>query len=57
MVSSEAILEYQEIYKKVFGTEISYAEASEQGEKLIRLFKIIYRPIQKAWMKKVKSNI
>lgn len=52
VLSKKAIEEYQEIYKKTFGEEISYERASEQGMKLLRLFKIIYRPINKKWIKK-----
>ncbi len=44
-LSKKAIEEYKEIYKKEFGEEISDGEAQEQGENLIRLFKVIYRPI------------
>ena len=51
-ISNHAILEYQEIYKKEFGEEISLVEAKEQGMKLLRLFDIIFRPIKKGWLKK-----
>lgn len=50
-LSKQAIDEYKAIYKKEFGKEITDAEAEEQGMKLLRLFKIIYRPIPKSWMK------
>lgn len=46
-LSRRAVEEYQAIYLKVFGEQISYEEASYQGMKLLRLFKIIYRPIRK----------
>lgn len=49
-LSREAILEYQEIYKKEFGQEISYDDAREQGTKLLRLFNLIYKPIPKSWL-------
>ena len=48
MLPKEAILEYQAIYKKVFGKEISYEQALEKGTNLIRLFQLIYRPIPKS---------
>lgn len=51
MLSRNAIEEYKAIYKKQFGKEITDAEAEEQGMKLLRLFKIIYRPIPKGWPK------
>jgi len=56
MLSKQATEEYQMIYKKFFGTEISYAEALEQGEKLIKLFKIVYRPISKAWISELNNK-
>lgn len=45
MLSDEAIEEYQKIYKKQFGKDISKEEARLQGENLIRLFKVVYKPI------------
>lgn len=50
MLSKNAVLEYQENYKKEFGREISYEEAQEQGTKLLRLFKLIYQPVPKDWI-------
>lgn len=47
MLSDEAIKQYQEIYKKKFGQEISEKEAREQGENLIRLIRVVYKPIPK----------
>jgi len=43
MLSKEAVLEYQQIYKKVHGKEITYKQALEEGIKLIRLFEILLR--------------
>lgn len=45
MLSKEAVSGYQAIYKKVYGKEISYEQALEQGIKLIRLVELIYQPI------------
>lgn len=56
MLPKEAILEYQAIYKKVFGKGISYAEALEKGTELIKLFQVIYKPIKKEWVKEYKSR-
>lgn len=47
MLSKEAIEEYREIYKKVYGEDISYAEAEEQGNRFLNFFKIICKPIPK----------
>lgn len=46
-LSQQAVLDYQQIYKKVHGKDISYEEALNQGLKLLRLFQLIYRPIPK----------
>ena len=56
MLPKEAVVEYQEIYKKVYGKEISYERALEQGTKLIRLFEIIYHPIPKEWREKLQAD-
>lgn len=44
-LSKKAIKEFKEIYRKEFGKTISDEEAQEKGQKLLSLFKIIYRPI------------
>lgn len=44
-ISDQAVLEYQQIYKKEFGIDITLEEALEQGMELLRLFNIIYKPI------------
>jgi len=46
-LDDKSIAEYQAIYKTEFGEEINKAEAVEQGERLINLFKVIYKPIPK----------
>ena len=47
ILSRKAVEEYQAIYLQVFGETISYEEASAQGMRLLRLFKIIYRPLKR----------
>lgn len=46
MLPDEAIKEFQEIYKKEFGEEISKEEACERAERLFGLFKAVYKPIK-----------
>ena len=46
-LSPESVKKYQELYRKRFGKEISQEKAYEEGMKLIRLMKVIYRPIKK----------
>jgi len=45
MLSDEQIRQFQMLYKKHFGKEISREEAYEQGAKLIRLVELIYKPM------------
>ncbi len=52
MLSNESIKEYQKIYKKKFGEEISYEGARKQGTDLVELMKLVYKPIKKSELKK-----
>ena len=45
MLSNEQITKLQTLYKNRFGKEISQEEAYEKGVKLVRLMKLIYRPM------------
>jgi len=45
MLSNEQITKFQTLYKNRFGKEISQEEAYEKGVKLVRLMKLIYRPM------------
>lgn len=42
MLSNQAILEYQAIFKKVYGKEIDMQIAREQGERLLNLVRIVF---------------
>lgn len=44
-LSETALKELKEIYYKQYGSPISDEEAREMGQRLISLFKVIYRPI------------
>lgn len=57
MLSKEAVLDYQAIYKKQYGKEISLEQAQEQGIKLLRLFGLIYQPIPKSWLLETKRKV
>jgi len=41
MLSTDAIREFQEIYTKTYGQELSFVEATEQAARLIRLYKVV----------------
>jgi hypothetical protein len=44
MLSQQAIMEYQKLYKQSFGKDVSYEEAADQGERLVSLVRIVLRP-------------
>lgn len=46
-ISKEALAKFKEIYRKEYGEDISDEEALKQATSLLRLMKIIYRPIPK----------
>lgn len=41
MLSEQAILEYQSIYKKHFGRRLSFNEAKIEAERFLRFFKFL----------------
>jgi predicted glycosyltransferase len=47
MLSDRAIKSYQKLYEKEFSIKISYQQAQDESIKLLRLFKLTYRPILK----------
>lgn len=56
MLSKKAIGEFKEIYKNEFKEEISDSEAEEKGMKLLRLFKLIYKPIPNSAQKELENS-
>ncbi len=57
MIPKEAVIEYQQIYQRVFGIGISFDEAVQQGTKLLRLFQLIYYPMPKNWSPQGQSKL
>lgn len=60
ILKDENILEFQALYKREFGIEISREDAYEQGVKLLRLMSIVYQPTtEKEYqlIRKYKSSI
>ena len=47
MLSKQAIKEYQDIFKKEFGQDLSYIEAEEQGTRLLKFFELLIQIDQK----------
>lgn len=48
MLTKDEIVKYQKIYKKIYGKELSFEQALEQGTKLMRLVSLIYKPMTEA---------
>jgi len=56
ILPEKAIIEFQEIYKKEYGKEISREEASLRANNLFNLYKVTYMPesiIEPELLKKV----
>jgi len=51
MISKKALEEFKKIYKEEFGSDISDEEALEKATNLLNLFRVIYKPIRKDWIK------
>ena len=45
ILPKQAVLEYQEIYKKIYGKEIALEKATELSNRLINLVVIIEKPL------------
>lgn len=56
MLSDKQIEQFQKLYKRRFGKEISREEAVEQGVSLIRLVELIYRPMTEEEYKKYEPK-
>lgn len=56
-LTDEEVLQFQTIYYKNFGKEISKEDALERGIKLARLFEIIYKPMTKQELKLTEARI
>jgi len=41
MLTQKAIEEFQDIYQKTYGRELSFAEAAEQAHQFLRFFKFV----------------
>lgn len=57
IITDKEMTEYQAIYKKQFGKEISREDALEQGHKLLRLMDLIYKPITRAEYNLYSKNV
>ena len=56
MLTEEQIKNFQDIYKKSFGKEISREDAYEKGIKLLNLMSAIYKPMSKEEYQIIKKH-
>ena len=56
LLSKEAIKEFKQIYRQEFSEKISDQTALELALNLLNLFRVIYRPITKEELKKIKKS-
>ena len=58
MLPKKAILEFQTIYKRSYGVELSYEQAEDRANRLVKLYKSIYSdlPFGKVELPKKQSN-
>lgn len=56
MLKRQAITEYQELVKKVYKLDISFDEATVQANKLLNLFRAIYKPVPINWQESLTEK-
>jgi hypothetical protein len=56
-LTNEQIEKFQQLYKQRFGEDISYEEAADRGLKLVRLVRLVYKPITKEQYKRFSKPL
>lgn len=56
MISKETLDEFKKIYKEEYGKGISNEKAMSLGTNLLTMMNVVYRPIEKEWLKEFKEN-
>ena len=56
MLEEERIIEFQALYKKHFGKELTKEEAMEKADELIRTVKLLYKPITEKELIKLEKR-
>jgi len=56
MLTDTQTIEFQRLYQKCFGKEISREEAYEKGVKLVRLVRLIYKPMAEFEYQKLQKR-
>jgi len=57
MLEKEDIKRFQKLHKKRFGEEINYSQAKEDGERLVSLIRLVYKPVKKSNYKKLQRKL
>ena len=57
MLTDKQIEEFQALYKKNFGTDISREEVLESAIRLINLIKVVYKPMTKEEYKRYSDDL
>ena len=52
MLSKDAVNEYKQIYQDDYGVSLPDKEAAEKALNFLKIFKLIYQPVSKGWIKK-----
>lgn len=55
-LSDQQLSDFRSIYESRFGRQINREEALEQGERLIRLLQLVYRPISRSLYQEVERR-
>lgn len=55
MLSEKAITKYCEIYRQQYGVDISREEATEQGQRLLNLARVVFQPMPKTFEKRYRE--
>jgi hypothetical protein len=51
MLSTQAIKDFQKIYKNAYGITLTDSEALDLASNLLSVFKVVYKPIKYEWGK------
>ena len=55
-LSDKDLDEFRRLYKRRFGKEISREEAREQGSSLLRMMKVVYKPVTQKQVDELKAR-
>lgn len=56
MLTQEQVSRFQKLHKKRFGTNLSFGDAYEKGNSLVRMIELTYKPMTENEFKKLKKR-